>query len=146
MVHGGDDGHRWSSAHHLEKKKEEKQKWTQGKGILIGAIFGLHSRHHRGCEWFRIDSRTIKRENLWLNSLSSATRWHNSCICISEPSMLTLTLVKCFKNANTRAHKFYTLWLVSWKQGRSGCGLLTVTNYYNKPSTKHEKGIYQPPT
>jgi hypothetical protein len=22
---------------------------------------------------------------------------------------------------------------------------LTVTNYYYKPSTKHEKGIYQPP-
>jgi hypothetical protein len=33
----------------LEKKKE-KQKWAQGKGILIGAIFGLHSRHHIGCE------------------------------------------------------------------------------------------------
>jgi hypothetical protein len=30
--------------------EREKQKWAQGKGILIGAIFGLHSRHHRGCE------------------------------------------------------------------------------------------------
>ena len=37
--------------------------------------------------------------------------------------MLTLILVKCFENANTHAHKFYTLWLASWKQGRSGCGL-----------------------
>jgi hypothetical protein len=26
------------------------------------------------------------------------------------------------KNANTCAHKFYTLWLATWKQGRSGCG------------------------
>jgi hypothetical protein len=37
--------------------------------------------------------------------------------------VVTLTLVKCFKNANTRAHKFYTLWLASWKLGRSGYGL-----------------------
>jgi hypothetical protein len=31
------------------KEEREKQKWAQGKGIMIGAIFGLHSRHHRGC-------------------------------------------------------------------------------------------------
>jgi hypothetical protein len=37
--------------------------------------------------------------------------------------VLTLTLVKCFKNANTRAHKLYTFWLAIGKQGRSGHGL-----------------------
>jgi hypothetical protein len=26
----------------FEKEEKEKQKWAQGKGILIGAIFGLH--------------------------------------------------------------------------------------------------------
>ena len=56
------------------KEEREKQKWAQGKGILIGAIFVSHSRHHRGCEWPRIDSCTIKRGDLWLNGLSSATR------------------------------------------------------------------------
>jgi hypothetical protein len=34
----------------FRKEEREKQKWAQGKGILIGAIFGLHSRHHRGSE------------------------------------------------------------------------------------------------
>jgi hypothetical protein len=34
----------------FEKEEREKQKWDQGKGIMIGAIFYLHSRHHRGCE------------------------------------------------------------------------------------------------
>ena len=58
----------------IGKEEREKQKWAQGKGIMIGAIFGLHSRHHRGCERFRIDSHTIKRGNLWLSGLSSATR------------------------------------------------------------------------
>ena len=54
---------RWIKCFILGKEEREKQKWAQGKGILIGAIFGLHSRHHRGCELFRIDSRTIKRGN-----------------------------------------------------------------------------------
>jgi hypothetical protein len=50
--HGEGDGHkRDDQVLHIWKRKErEKQKWAQGKGILIGAIFGLHSRHHRGCE------------------------------------------------------------------------------------------------
>jgi hypothetical protein len=38
------------SASLLEKKKEKNKKWAQGKDILIRAIFGLHSRHHRWCE------------------------------------------------------------------------------------------------
>jgi hypothetical protein len=32
------------------KEEREKQKWAQGKGIMIGAIFGLHSRHYKGCK------------------------------------------------------------------------------------------------
>ena len=27
----------------FEKEEREKLKWAQGEGILIGAIFGLHS-------------------------------------------------------------------------------------------------------
>ena len=53
----------------FRKEEREKQKWAQGKGILIGAIFCLHSRHHRGCEWFRIDSYTIKRGSLMVNTV-----------------------------------------------------------------------------
>ena len=41
---------RWIKCITFRKEESEKQKWAQGKGILIGAIFGLHSRHHRGCE------------------------------------------------------------------------------------------------
>ena len=43
------------------KEEGEKQKWAQGKVYAIGSFFCLHSRYHSGCEWFRIDSRTIKR-------------------------------------------------------------------------------------
>ena len=32
------------------KEEREKQKWAQDKGTIIGAIFGLHSRHYRGCK------------------------------------------------------------------------------------------------
>jgi hypothetical protein len=32
------------------KEERETQKWAQGKGIMIGAIFGVHLRHHRGYE------------------------------------------------------------------------------------------------
>jgi len=45
----------------LWKEEREKQKWAQGKVYAIGSFFCLHSRYHSGCEWFRIDSRTIKR-------------------------------------------------------------------------------------
>jgi hypothetical protein len=41
---------RWIKCFIFGKEEREKQKWAQGKGILIGAIFGLHSRHQRGCE------------------------------------------------------------------------------------------------
>ena len=73
--HGEGDGHkRDNQVLHIWKRRKRKQKWAQGKGIMIGAIFGLHSRHHRGCEWFRIDSHTIKRGNSRELRLSSATR------------------------------------------------------------------------
>jgi hypothetical protein len=49
--HGKGDGHkRDNQVLHIEKEEREKQKWVQGKGISIGAIFGLHSRHRRGFE------------------------------------------------------------------------------------------------
>jgi hypothetical protein len=49
--HGEGDGHtKWIKCFTFGKEEREKQKWAQGKGILIGAIFVLHSRHHRGCE------------------------------------------------------------------------------------------------
>jgi hypothetical protein len=50
-------------------EKEEKQKWAQGKGILIGAIFGLHSRHYREYECFRTNSHTIKRKILMVHTI-----------------------------------------------------------------------------
>jgi hypothetical protein len=56
------------------KEEREKQKWAQGKGICDRTIFVLHSRHHRGCEWLRINSRTMKRGVSQLKQLSSATR------------------------------------------------------------------------
>ena len=30
------------------KEEREDKKWAQGKGKMIGAIFGLHSRHQEG--------------------------------------------------------------------------------------------------
>jgi len=47
----------------LEKKKE-KTKWAQGKCIFNRAILFCHSRHLEDVSGFRIDNRTIKRENL----------------------------------------------------------------------------------
>ena len=72
--HGEGDGQKMDQVFLFGKEEREKQKWAQDKGITYRAIFGLYSIHHRGCEWFRIDSHTIKRGNsreLWL---SSATR------------------------------------------------------------------------
>ena len=60
---------RWIKCFIFGKEEREKQKWAQGKGIMIGAIFGLHSRHHRGCERFRMDSRTIKRGILMVDTV-----------------------------------------------------------------------------
>ena len=59
----------WIKCFTFEKEEREKQKWAQGKGTEIGAIFSLHSKHHRGCEWFRIDSRTIRRRILMVDMI-----------------------------------------------------------------------------
>jgi hypothetical protein len=45
----------------LEKKKEENKK-AQGKGIFDRSILFWHSRHQVGVSVFRIDTRTIKRD------------------------------------------------------------------------------------
>ena len=59
----------WIKCFTFGKEEREKQKWAQGKGIKIGAIFSLHSRHHRGHEWFRIDSRNIRRRILMVDMI-----------------------------------------------------------------------------
>ena len=52
-----DDGHSESDGHkkmdqvlHIWKRRKRKTRQAQGKGIMIGAIFVFHSRHHTGCE------------------------------------------------------------------------------------------------
>ena len=72
--HGEGDGQKMDQVLLFGKEEREKQNWAQDKGITYRAIFGLHSRHHRGCEWSRIDSRTIKWGNSRELRLSSATR------------------------------------------------------------------------
>ena len=57
------------------EKKNEKIKWAQGKGIFNRTILFCHSRHLVGVSRFRIDNRTIKRRNLELQWLSSATEY-----------------------------------------------------------------------
>ena len=40
--HGDGDDHKMvNKCFTFEKEEREKQKWAQGKGITIGAIFGL---------------------------------------------------------------------------------------------------------
>jgi lysophospholipid acyltransferase (LPLAT)-like uncharacterized protein len=43
------------------KKKKEKNKKAQGKGIFDRSLLFWHSRHLVGVSVFKIDSRTIKR-------------------------------------------------------------------------------------
>jgi hypothetical protein len=55
----------------LEKKKEKNKNQVLIKAKVSNRSLFWHSRHYRGCasvSVFRIDSRTIKRENLWLCS------------------------------------------------------------------------------
>ena len=62
--HGNDgDDHKMIN---LEKKKEKKPNGDQGKGIAQGLSFGDLDTIE-GVITFRIDSRTIKREVLWLS-------------------------------------------------------------------------------
>jgi hypothetical protein len=47
----------------LRWRKRWRKEWSSRQRYIIG-LFGLDSRHHRGCESFRIDSHTIKRRTL----------------------------------------------------------------------------------
>jgi len=57
----------------LQLGKEEREKCCSRQRYQIGFCFGTQDTIE-GVSVFRIDSHTIKRENLWLNGLSSATR------------------------------------------------------------------------
>ena len=48
--HDDGGGHGDDQVLGIGKEEREKQKSAQGKGTMIGAIFCLHSGHHRGCE------------------------------------------------------------------------------------------------
>jgi hypothetical protein len=66
--HGESDGHkRADQVPNLEKKKE-KNKNQRDQGKCIKYIFILALNTIEGVSVFRIDSHTIKMENLWLNS------------------------------------------------------------------------------
>jgi hypothetical protein len=47
--HDGDSGTKVIKCLGLEKKKEKNKK-LKAKVYLVRSFFGLHSRHHRGCE------------------------------------------------------------------------------------------------
>ena len=50
----------------LKKKKEKNKNQVLIKTKVSNRFLFWHSTYHRGCEC-RIDSRNIKRENLWLS-------------------------------------------------------------------------------
>ena len=52
-----------------EKQKPRRSRQRYQKGFCFGTQDTIE-----GVSVFRIDSRTIKRRNLWLSGLSSATR------------------------------------------------------------------------
>jgi hypothetical protein len=58
-----------SKCSNLEKKKEKNKNQVLIKAKVSNSFLFWHSRHHRGCKciYIRIDSHTIKRENLWLS-------------------------------------------------------------------------------
>jgi hypothetical protein len=51
----------------LGKEEREKQKQVLIKSNVSNRFLFWHSRHHRGLSVFRIDSRTINRENIWIS-------------------------------------------------------------------------------
>ena len=59
----------------LGKEESEKQNGLKAKGIFNRTILFCHSRHQVGVSGFTIDNRTIKRGNLQLQWLSSATKY-----------------------------------------------------------------------
>ena len=74
-VHSDGDGHVMMMIMlQTRKRRKRKTKWAQGKGIFVRSILFYRSRHLVDVSGFRIDSRTIKREESRLKRLSSATR------------------------------------------------------------------------
>jgi hypothetical protein len=57
----------------VKKKEKNKTQWRSRQSIAQGFGFGNQNTID-GVITFRIDSRTVKMEILWLNGLSSATR------------------------------------------------------------------------
>ena len=51
----------------LEKKKEKNKNQVLIKAKVSNRFLFWHSKHQEGVSVLRIDSRTIKRENLWLS-------------------------------------------------------------------------------
>ena len=51
-VHDDEGGHEMKmiKLQHGKEEREKQNQGDQGKGISIGSIFCLHSKHHRGCE------------------------------------------------------------------------------------------------
>ena len=49
------------------KRRKKKTKTRLIKAKVSNRFLFWHSRHHRGWSVFRIDSRTIKKGNLWLS-------------------------------------------------------------------------------
>ena len=58
----------------LQKKKEKNKNPMEIKAKVLLRVLILVIKTLESVIMFRIDSRTIKRRNLWLNDLSSATR------------------------------------------------------------------------
>jgi hypothetical protein len=58
----------------FEKEEREKQKWAQGKGILIGAIFVCTQDTIEGVSDLRLIAVLLRGEFSWLIRLSSAIR------------------------------------------------------------------------
>jgi hypothetical protein len=67
-VHGDGSGH-VIIVIKLRLRKEERENKNQVliKAKVSNRFLFWHSRHQEGVSVFRIDSRTIKRENLWLS-------------------------------------------------------------------------------
>ena len=59
-----DDGQIDDKLLHIWKRRKKKIKWTQGKGIKPKSIFFAGQDTIECVIGFRIDNRTIKRENL----------------------------------------------------------------------------------
>jgi len=85
---------RWSSAQLKKKKEKNKILWRSRQRYKYDVGFGDQDILE-GVITYRIDSCTIKREILWLSSLSSATRWY--CLLLT----VDMTQIYTFKTPST---------------------------------------------